>query len=37
MQWKEKDDHGQKVATGVYLVRLKAGDFTGMRKMLFIR
>jgi hypothetical protein len=37
VRWKGKDDHGQPVATGVYLVRLKAGDFTGMRKMLFIR
>ena len=30
--WDGRDDHGSRVAAGVYFVRLRAGDFTATRK-----
>lgn len=35
--WNGRNDRGQVVATGVYLLKMQAGDFTKVRKMAFIR
>lgn len=35
--WHERDDRGRKVATGVYFLRLKAGKFVRVRKLVVIR
>jgi hypothetical protein len=35
--WDGKDDLGKAVPSGIYFYRLKAGDFTGMRKMVVMR
>ncbi|MFH1373233.1 MAG: T9SS type A sorting domain-containing protein [bacterium] len=35
--WDGKDQHGTDIATGVYLYKLSAGEYTESRKMLLIR
>jgi hypothetical protein len=35
--WDGKDDAGKNVSSGVYFVRLKAGDYTATRKVLMMR
>ena len=37
VQWDGKGDAGELLASGVYLYRLRAGDFVSSRKMAFIR
>jgi flagellar hook assembly protein FlgD len=35
--WDGRDDAGNTVSSGVYMYRLRAGNFTATRKMLVIR
>ena len=35
--WDGRDGFGREVGSGVYLVRMEAGNFVGVRKMLLIR
>ncbi len=35
--WDGRDDHGQKVAEGVYLLWFKAGDYTTSKKLVLLR
>jgi len=35
--WNGQDNHGNSVASGVYVYRLQAGDFVQSRKMLFMK
>ena len=35
--WNGKDDHGNSVASGVYVYRIQAGDFVPSRKMIFMK
>ena len=37
MTWDGTDDTGQAVATGVYLCRMEAGDYSAVRKVLLMR
>lgn len=37
VEWDGKDDSGTAVASGVYLYRIKAGDFVKSRKMILVR
>jgi len=37
VQWDGRDDAGRAVGSGVYIYRLRVGDFTQSRKMLLIR
>jgi hypothetical protein len=35
--WDGRNDRGERVGSGVYLYRMEAGSFTGMRKMVVVR
>jgi hypothetical protein len=37
VNWDRKDDSGKGVSSGVYLLRLKAGDFTKTSKIVLLR
>lgn len=37
IRWDGRNDFGQDVASGVYLYRLRAGDFSAVRKLILIR
>jgi hypothetical protein len=37
IQWNGQNERGQIVSTGVYLLKMQAGDFTKVKKMAFIR
>ncbi len=37
MTWNGRDDAGRKVASGVYVYRLRSGDFSGSKKMLLMK
>ena len=35
--WDGKDDNGKQVSSGVYFYKMKAGDYTSVRKMLLMK
>ena len=37
LQWNGSDDHGHPVTAGIYLLRMRAGDFIAIKKMALIR
>jgi len=37
VQWDGRNDHGERVSSGVYLMRLDAGSTTSVRKMIMIK
>ncbi|MFQ6114035.1 MAG: FlgD immunoglobulin-like domain containing protein, partial [bacterium] len=37
IEWDGSNHHGQAVATGLYVVRMVAGDFTKSKKILLLR
>lgn len=37
VQWDGKNVDGLDIASGLYFVRMKAGDFVGVRKMVLLR
>ena len=37
IQWNARDNHGQKVSSGIYFVAINAGDFKKMNKMIFLK
>ncbi|MDQ7066283.1 MAG: FlgD immunoglobulin-like domain containing protein [candidate division KSB1 bacterium] len=37
IKWNGQNEHGRTVATGVYLLKMRAGDFLQVRKMAFVR
>ena len=36
-QWDGKDDSGNRVSSGVYVYRMKAGDYVQSRKMVLLK
>jgi len=37
LNWDGTDNAGQEVATGMYIYRIKAGDFIADKKMLLVK
>jgi flagellar hook assembly protein FlgD len=37
IQWDGMDNNGGKVSSGVYFYRIKAGDFSNIRKMVILK
>ena len=37
IKWDGKDQHGETIASGVYLYEMRAGEYTGTRKMLLLK
>ena len=37
IQWNAKDNHGQKVSSGIYFLVMNAGDFKKTNKMIFLK
>ncbi|MCK5328121.1 MAG: T9SS type A sorting domain-containing protein, partial [Candidatus Latescibacteria bacterium] len=37
MTWDGRNEHGQEMATGVYIYRIVAGDFQATKRMLLIK
>jgi hypothetical protein len=37
VEWDARDDNGNKVSSGVYYYRLETGNYTEMRKMIYLR
>lgn len=37
VRWDGKDEHGNKVAAGIYLYRMSAGDYQAVKKLTVIR
>ena len=37
VHWNGRDDHGARVASGVYLYAIDAGDYRATRKMALVR
>ena len=37
VMWDGRDDSGKIVKSGVYIFRIKAGEFSDMRKMTFLK
>jgi hypothetical protein len=37
LNWDGRDNIGEKVATGMYIYRIKAGDFIADKKMLLVK
>lgn len=37
VQWNGKDSHGRLVASGIYIYKMKAGQFTDIKKMFFVK
>ena len=37
LKWNARDDQGNSVATGLYFVKMQAGSFVQVNKILFIK
>jgi hypothetical protein len=37
MEWDSKDGHGMTVPSGMYMVRMTAGDFNTVRKIMLMK
>ena len=35
--WDSRDDNGRQVASGVYFYRLRAGEFTAVKKLILMK
>ena len=37
VQWDGGDNNNRRTATGIYFIRLRSGDFTSVKKLIFVR